>query len=81
MQAGPYGHGVGMSETPPQSAGAAIPADGPADSEDGLGGRPPEDDEPDSRQDVAPDSLAAGDTGWSAIAVPGSPDGEVDTRS
>ena len=67
-----------MSETsppPPQ------PDAKPADPQDGLGGRPPEDDEPDSRQDVAPDTLAAGDTGWSAVAAPGHPDGEVDTRS
>jgi len=71
-----------MSETPrqpaPDSSTAEVP---PADPQDGLGGRPPEDDAPDSGQDVAPDTLAAGDTGWSAVAAPGHPDGEVDTRS
>ena len=67
------------SRTPaPDSRTADVP---PADPEDGLGGRPPEDDAPDSAQAVAPDTLAAGDTGWSAVAAPGHPDGEVDTRS
>ena len=66
---------------PPAPTSTPADASTPADSGDGLGGRPPEDDEPDSGQGAVPDTLAAGDTGWSAIAAPGSPDGEVDTRS
>jgi len=70
-----------MSETPRTPAPDTNLADAPpADPEDGLGGRPLEDDAPDSGQDAAPDTLAAGDTGWSAVAAPGHPDGEVDTR-
>lgn len=39
------------------------------------GDRPPQE-EP----DVQPELKDAGDTGWQALAAPGKPDGEVDTR-
>ena len=71
-----------MSESSRAPAADTPTADAPpGDPDDGLGGRPPEDDAPDAGQDVAADALAAGDTGWSAVAAPGHPDGEVDTRS
>ena len=46
------------------------PADEPVDAPQGA----------DSEKEGQPDPKAAGSTGWQALAPPGKPDGEVDTR-
>lgn len=61
------------------------PPDEPPDDSAPLDGVPaPEDQEavgPSPADGPPLDSLAGGDTGWRPLAVPGKPDGEVDTRS
>ena len=46
------------------------PTDEPVDAPQGA----------DSEKEGQPDPKAAGSTGWEALAPPGKPDGEVDTR-
>ena len=57
----------------------------PDDDTTADGGSPAVDPEPHDRPpreepDVQPELKAAGSTGWQALAAPGKPDGEVDTR-
>lgn len=58
----------GMPDDTTADGGSPAVAPEPAD-------RPPRE-EP----DVQPELKAAGSTGWQALAAPGKPDGEVDTR-
>ncbi len=75
-------------ETPPVQAGPvqAVPAPGHADSSAGAGVRTAQGESPEDgihAGDKKPDSDASVTSpgAWTALAAPGKPDGEVDTRS
>ena len=65
MRSSARGHPTDMSETPTDAVDPQ-PDDAPSTKD------PAADDQPDVK--------AAGAAGWQAIAPPGKPDGEVDTR-
>lgn len=69
MQRDGPGHATGMSSasTPDPDAPDAVAPE-------------PDDRPPQQEPDVQPALEEAGETGWQALAAPGKPDGEVDTR-
>lgn len=72
--------------TPVEPVPAPVPAPGHADSSAGAGvrraqGASPENGVHASGKDEGSDSSVTSSAAWTAIAAPGKPDGEVDTRS
>ena len=59
---------------------AKPPSDAPEPADTAVAPEP-DDRAPSEEPDLPPDPKAAGATGWQAVAAPGKPDGEVDTRS
>jgi hypothetical protein len=71
--------------TPGQAEVAAVPAPGHADSSAGPGvraaqGESPEDGIHSAGKEEGSDASVTSPGAWTAIAAPGKPDGEVDTR-